>query len=503
MSMPSLAPKSAVARTVAPADVSRVAGPLSWFLPAYLVMAVAGASRLVDNVGPLRDIDIYWHVIIGRQILATHHVAGAGATFSFVSTHLDWKSSEWLSEVILAETQRVFGWRGLIALRLLLSAVALVALALVLVRRDRESSEKRSGWPLALVFCLSAVLASALFQIRPELFSLLFLIWLAAQLPRWLSGGTPRWPLIPLVIVWANLHGYWILVPAMLGLAALGSLMDGRTRPARAQALWAVGAAAAGCVTPIGPTGLLLPLRLRAATSVITEWQPTVLPSPEGVMLGVLFVLILVAWARAGQRVPRAEILAVLSLAAFAGLAFRDVYVVSVLLAPCALPRVGQVLSFPRPTVGRREGTLFASVAVVTIVGALGWAAVGGARTAVFPKTQPVAIARYLARQPGWHRVVNDYNTSGVLIAFGGPHTQVAVDGRADRYGAPYLSEYMNMFALRGDWLQKFHRFHATDVVAARNGPLVYGLRSIGWHIVMSDAGYVLLEPAATVPPTA
>ena len=50
----------------------------------------------------------------------------------------------------------------------------------------------------------------------------------------------PRWWLaLPLVVLWANLHGGWILAPATLALVALGRLLDHgiRDRLARRAAL--------------------------------------------------------------------------------------------------------------------------------------------------------------------------------------------------------------------------------------------------------------------------
>ena len=50
------------------------------------------------------------------------------------------------------------------------------------------------------------------------------------------------------------------------------------------------------------------------------------------------------------------------------------------------------------------------------------------------------------------HRVLDDYNTGGLMLAFGGPHVRVAVDGRADYYGGRYLKRYMDLMNATGDW---------------------------------------------------
>lgn len=473
--------------------------------PAHVVIAAAALSRLVPNVGPIKDIDVYWHVVLGRQILDTHHIAGAGSNFSFVNTGIHWKTSEWLAEIALAEVQRLFGWRGLIGLRLVLGAALLASLAVVLLRRHSRHAPGRSAWPVAIVYSIAAILASAMIQERPELFSLFFVLWLGTQLPGWFSGTSPRWPYLVAVAVWANIHGYWVLAPGLLLLAAAGTWLDDRShwRRARSQALWALAGFAAGCVSPIGPVGLLMPFRLHAATSIIVEWQPTALLSPEGILLGTLFALTFIAWARSARSVPPSEILLVLALLVFAGTAFRNVYVTALLYAPFVLDRVSDLLPSPPPKVRPNEGRVFASLMGTAIVVSGIYLGVAATRTSVFPKTEPVAIARYLAQQPGKHRVLDDYNTSGVLIAFGGPRTKVAVDGRADRYGGTYLAHYQDMFSLQGNWAGRFNAFHANAAVVETDGPLAYGLRTLGWQLVLRSNGFSLFEPPSQRGPAA
>ena len=84
---------------------------------------------------------------------------------------------------------------------------------------------------------------------------------------------------------------------------------------------------------------------------------------------------------------------------------------------------------------------------------------------------QPIELGRAAART--WHgeRVLNDYNVAGIALYFGGPRVQVAIDGRADRYGKDYINDYMDMMILRGDWESLLRDLDPTSALLEARGP--------------------------------
>ena len=55
-------------------------------------------------VGPIRDIDLYWHLLVGQDILAGTSVVSAGHGWSFAPVPDTWVSTQWLAEIVFALT---------------------------------------------------------------------------------------------------------------------------------------------------------------------------------------------------------------------------------------------------------------------------------------------------------------------------------------------------------------------------------------------------------------
>ncbi len=92
------------------------------------------------------------------------------------------------------------------------------------------------------------------------------------------QGRWPRWwLLLPAVVLYANVHGLWVMVPAMLGLAVVGRWLDHglRDRAARQGLVLAVSATAAGAISPLGLANITAVVPFRDATELIIEWRPT------------------------------------------------------------------------------------------------------------------------------------------------------------------------------------------------------------------------------------
>jgi hypothetical protein len=463
--------------------------------PMHVVMVLVAALSLGRIAGPESDIDLWWHVKLGNEMLRRHTVYGVGTDWSFAPIHTHWVSSEWLGEVVLAGTHDVAGWSGISWLRVLLAAWLFYRLYKLIV-------PGRALLPATIAFTVTVGWVGLTVQERPQLVSFLLLTWLAGHVREMLRGSAgPRvWVVAVLTVLWANVHGLWVLEPAVLVLVAAGRLADGgrAALPAvRRPLLLATVAVLAGCVTPLGPRGLLLPFVLKGSTHAISEWAPTVVSHPPAYGLIALTVPVLVAWGRAGTRVPRSEVLYVLALLGFSTIAYRSLSPALILLSPVYADRMSA--AWPRAVTPPRrlERVLLGSVGALT---ALACIAVPVARLTTedpLPRSEmALTIANRLAAEPGEHHVLNSYNVSGVLLAFGGPRTTVAIDGRAERYGGAYVDRYLGALYLTGDWERLLRELRPTHAVLDTDSNLARELVKRGWRVVIpDDNGYQLLEP--------
>ena len=469
---------------------------LSHLGPLTLLYPLAFMVGLIPAAGPISDRDAYWHVLVGDEIRSTRDVVGAGDAWAWYDPPTPWTTSQWMSEVVMSGTVQTTGWIGLVALTLALATATLLLLAWVIAQRASPIAA-----PL-LFFGLAASLA-LFFQTRPLLVSYLGSVAVAHLADRTLrEGRLPAWWFYPLVALWANLHGQWFIAPTAIAVAAgLHWLAAPASRGRFAlRALAAVALTVlAGSLSPLGFRGVLLPLQFRGATDHISEWQVTQLWSISGIPMVIVVGLILVSWARSRTNVPWWEIAYVAVWTGFGLLAFRNAPVAALMLAPLAASRASHAFAGHGRTTSDRERRLLPPMFVVTCLASAGFLTSVLVSTDALASAEPLQIARYMDENDLSGRVLNAYNASGVLVAFGPPGVELGVDGRAERYGAEYISQYLDVLRLSGDRWPAFLDDFAPEVAVVESDAAIRHLLEDDWRwrVVMADGSYILLTPKA------
>ena len=237
-------------------------------LPAFVALLV-----------PLPAVDLAYQVRAGNEILATGAVPRMD-TWTFTVAGTPWLDQQWLAQVVLALGHRVGGWELLAVLRAALVAASVGVLVAVAMERG---ASPRTASILALV---AFALAAPALALRPQLFGILLfavLLWLVAARAR-----HPRAYLLAPVVValWANVHGSFVLGPALLGYAWLSDVVA--RRPARLTLWVLVAGTAATLLNPFLAGAWLYAAGIGANPAIagqVTEWQRT---SPLE-MPGILF----------------------------------------------------------------------------------------------------------------------------------------------------------------------------------------------------------------------
>lgn len=460
--------------------------------PWRLLALGSGLAVALIAVHPIIDIDLYWHLRLGNQIIATHSIDHAGSGFAYTMPGRSWVTTQWLSEVILATLYNLGGFEAVVAMRLAVSVALLCLLGARLLRG------RSTVWS-PIVFAVTILLVSGQFQARPELFSLFFVFWLAGVLRDEILD-IRRHRLAAVMVVtwlWANVHGSWVLVPACYALLSFGWLVERRDteyRKCLRAGITVIGTIAVGGLTPVGPRLLLAFFKFAGSTGQITEWRPSTIHNVGVVVFGLIVAALVAAWARSGHRVEASELVYVAGITAFAMYAVRDVATAALLLAPVALHRLELSFPYPDRISSERERKLIGVAAAVMV--ALGLVAVvaRSVSTPAVPATVPKALAQRIAATPGEHRVLDDYNASGAVILWGGPLAKVAIDGRADRYGNRFITEYSKLMLTMGDWQQQLASLDPDFALLRRGVPLVRELTRQQWRVVGTDTTWVLLE---------
>ncbi len=166
------------------------------FLAIWLVLLAGGRS------GMLRDPGTFWHTRTGELILKEGFIREDPYTFTFGGSW--WVPYQWLGEVAMALTYRLGGFDAQLLGAVTLLAAVFSWLAVRLLR---------TGLNFVLVgsiVALGLAAAGSHFHVRPHLFTLALLAFTAALLADCDLGRIPLrrlfW-LVPLFVIWTNVHG--------------------------------------------------------------------------------------------------------------------------------------------------------------------------------------------------------------------------------------------------------------------------------------------------------
>ena len=471
------------ASSIAVQSRARALVPLCVGAGAYLFFLYVGDTLLQDS-------DSFWQIKIGQWIL-DHHALPYTDFYSFTRPGEPWVSTSWLSQVAFALSYTQWGWAGPVILTAL--AVALSAAILVdLLDAHLEMPRSVLFAMLAVVLSLHHILA------RPHMLALPVMIaWVGMLMNAADRKGTPSWTFLPLMSLWANLHGGFVLGLALIGpmafVALWGLESDKQVRLLLRWFLFGVAALAACCVTPYGWRTLLGAtniLNLGELLTVISEWSPVNFGSFNA-FEGALFSLIALGLYR-GLTLSPPRILLILLLTWMALTHVRSIEAFAFLVPLVLAKPLGE--RFPLQQADAQGGPS-PLARYVTAAGALMIVAAAWTSTSLFLSHHrfnftmdqtPVAAVDLLEKR-GAKRIFNAYKFGGYLIERDIP---VFVDGRAELYGEKFVMDFFNATEGRKPALLPAlldaHKIDATLLVADSPGPQILDhLR--GWKRIYAD----------------
>jgi tetratricopeptide (TPR) repeat protein len=180
-----------------------------------VVLAALALALLAWPIVP-HDTDLFYHLNFGRRIASTLSIPHT-AWYSYIETTHALVDYYWLSQLVFYRVHNAFGPIGLIALR----AALFLALTSVVVRLATQSLLGRASPLRAACVVVPALLVTLerFSTVRPHMFSYLFL---ATALLCVELGGRALLALVPIAVLWSNLHGieYPVFVLVLGGAAA-------------------------------------------------------------------------------------------------------------------------------------------------------------------------------------------------------------------------------------------------------------------------------------------
>ncbi|HEX7968029.1 MAG TPA: hypothetical protein VF502_07405 [Stellaceae bacterium] len=421
---------------------------LSWPL---IVVVIAFVRPLRDGLAVLNDPDTYLHIAAGQWMIA-HRALPLHDPFSHSMPGATWVPHEWLAEIVLARIYDGFGWPGLILLTTICFAITLA----LLTRKLLDHFEPLST--LVLV-ALSTVLILPHLLARPHVLAFpLVVTWSAALISARDSGRAPPLWILPVMTLWANLHGgfmFGLALAVFLGAEAVLAAvsMDQRLIALRQWGGFVALAGVAALLTPNGLDGLLLPFRVNAMPILqrsFGEWMSPNFQQFDALeiwILGIMFVGFAL-----GLKLSAGRVLLLLALFHMALQHTRHADLVA-LVAPLAVaaslgPLVATRVNASPPSALRRgvaalanaAGSLGVAVAVAIILAAGGIVLLRPIERPDGPETPKTALAT--AMRMGLSGPVFNSETFGGYLIFNGVPT--FIDGRIEMYGDAFLGRYLD-----------------------------------------------------------
>lgn len=417
------------------------------------------------------DGDSWWHLAAGNWML-DHRAVLTRDVFSFTMAGKPWDAQEWLSEILMALAFRLAGWTGLH----LLFGLAFGLSAAIVTYYVRARATALPALMIAVIG-LSCVTGGLL--ARPHILALPALaLWTAELLQARQEKRAPRLWLLPVMMLWANLHGSFAFGLALAAFLALEATLENRAA-LKSWAIFFLLSVLAAALTPQLLNGLLFPFQLLLMGSIrnIGEWAPTSLTILAPFPIALLCLFYVLVTGRLKPPTMRAIILFALIYLALAHMRHQLLFgIVAPMLAASSL-------RFPaeqKPVAVWLAPLAAFSLVVLIVVRSL--IPTSRSDDRVSPMAALASVPASLKNQP----VLNQYDLGGYLIFQG---VKVFVDGRTDLYGDEFLAGYdLMMKPDRVALMDGLARWHIAWTILPP-GPQAKMMDTLpGWHRSYSDA---------------
>jgi hypothetical protein len=477
----------------------------------------------------LADGDTGWHIRTGQWIWAEGRFPYTDL-FSFSKAGQEWFAWEWGSDIWFAYLFDHFGLKGVT----LFSGAWIALFAWLLLR---YMVWRGANAFIALLVALVTVGACSLHYLaRPHIFTLLFVplsLWIIEADRR--KPGKLLWSLVPLTILWTNLHGGFLALIAFLGLLTAGTAIElawnagwNLSRPGAtfAPALrYGLLTAACGMSTIVNPYGWKLHQHIAAYLN--SDWIKTVVqefqaPTFRGEGLRQYEMLLIGGLLVAAAMLARRQVVETLWILFWAHQSLtsaRHITLFAALAGPLVAVEATRIWEGWCTGAGRKSIRGILASMSADLGAGLRWSSVWpvlliAGLLAVqepirwprdFPTQKfPVELIQKHEDLIRHSRLLTTDQWGDYILFHYWPVQRVFVDGRSDFYGPKVGNEYLRISQGGWDWKQLLERYGFTAALVPGDWPLASLLKQHPQWRVLSDDGKALVfqKIGATNPAT-
>jgi hypothetical protein len=461
-----------------------------WWLPSFgffLFLAIelwmfASPDRI------FRDPGVGRHLRAAEFILETGQIPRTDP-LTFTKPGQPWFDFEWGFEATIGELYRAGGLALVCAFCFAIFGATVLGIYRTLLQ---------SGFSLSVVLLYTGLAFLTLqihFSARPVLFTYLFM---ALVIEVWRRQSVPRvrdWIILPIVFVaWANLHAGWLAALVFMGLSIAGRLVDrccnhvdGDEAPIIPWVGLMLLCTLATLINPWGwhlhPHVVYMATGLKSAALWI-EFLPPDFATPTMSAITVLFILIVVLFARLTKRAPlwhwemvlpvlfflyeglKAQRHVLLLMETAAVPIARDMQVLACTPVSRSLPGIaGEIQSYLRDVMGRFQtgqrlagGDAGLALIMAVVLAMLMMRAPIAQNIAVGESVSPKLVAFLRDHPDRFLRPLTTTVNAGPLLWNLRPDFRVSIDDRGDFYGDDTVFANVNMNNGTPGWQEKLDK---------------------------------------------
>jgi hypothetical protein len=463
------------------------------------------------------DTDLWWHLRAGEATW-TEGQPLLHDPFSFTRLGQLWINHSWLSQVGMF---LLFEWGGYLALGTAVALLAAGMMALVYFQQEGPALLR------AFLLILGSAAAAVVWTPRPQTVSL-FLFALTGYvlyLYKWRQRDMV-WLLVPLFVVWSNLHGGY-----PLGLMAIGAVIVGEGlnhavgnrgpevlhwRQVRKLVLIGLLCAAAVAINPNGIGTWLIPFQTVGVTvlqNFVNEWaSPDFHEFAQQPLLWLMFAL-LGAVGLSGRRIDGSDLAAVIVFGMLAFIARRNFGPFALVAVPVLSRHLWVVIQHLRARVkapaGDQEGeqkdtarvSRWKKVVNLTLVAFLALIGFGKLYFVTHPAfveahlrtTYPAEAVAWMQAQGLDGNLFSEYGWGGYLV-WNLRTNPVFVDGRTDLFGDEIVGEWITVVQAGEGWAAILEQRQVDLVLLDPARPVTSLLSENGWEELYWDGQAVLFR---------
>jgi hypothetical protein len=423
-------------------NVAEPLAPRPLFSLPLVVALLVFATLMLAKASVMPDGDPYWHVTTGRWIVQ-HGAVPVRDAYSHSAPNIAWSAHEWLSEVIMYGTQHFGGWQAV----QLLACAAFALTAGYMVRFTMQRMAVAPALTLSII-CLAVM--SLHFMARPHVFVWpLTALWVGTLTAAGEERRAPPLWLLPLMILWCNLHASFTLGLGFAGALAMDAVWAARDSAERTTLIrkWALFLVLASLCVLVNPRGVhaitfaFHVMRMKETLDIVGEWRSADFHQFQFLLLWLAYVLVIAFSGR--LTLSPIRIIFVCGLL-YLALKHARYHALVGLVSPFLLARpLGEGA---RPRTGSAQDAITPLPPAKPIGMLIGVLAAVGLAFGLYPRLQTApgmlttpekALAAFLATG-AQGRVFNTYGFGGYLIY---KQVPVYIDGRGDMYGDAMMKE--------------------------------------------------------------